>query len=81
MKNILIYQENICWNLLIVYLAALSEHTVIIVEIIQYKLKKRLQPVSQALRAVIRDYHIIFKKNYINVTRQRGKEFFKSTKK
>jgi len=40
MKNILIYQENICWNLLIVYLAALSEHTVIIVEIIQYKLKK-----------------------------------------
>jgi len=34
MKNILIYQENICWNLLIVYPAALPEHTVIIVEII-----------------------------------------------
>jgi hypothetical protein len=38
-------------------------------------------PKFQAPLPSLNQYHIIFKKKYINVTRQRGKEFFKTTKK
>jgi hypothetical protein len=58
-----------------------QELIVIIVEIINLFRKKTAATKISGPVAFLRPYHIIFKKKYINVTRQRGKEFFKKAKK